>query len=45
MGAGALKTPVYEVENVPVPDLSTIEFDEKAYAEFTSREIKSVDRR
>ena len=43
LGAGALKTPVYEVENVPVPDLSTIEFDEKAYAEFTSREIKSVD--
>jgi type I restriction-modification system DNA methylase subunit len=43
LGAGALKTPVYEVENIPVPDLSTIEFDEGAYAEFTSREIKSVD--
>ena len=43
LGAGALKTPVYEVENIPVPDLSEIEFDEEAYTEFISREIKSVD--
>ena len=43
LGAGALKTPVYGVEDIPVPDLSEIEFDEEAYAEFISREIKSVD--
>ena len=42
LGLGALKTPVYEVESIPIPDLSSLEFDEDALKSFFTRPIKDV---
>ena len=42
LGLGALKSPVYEVEAIPVPDLDLLEFDENALKSFLNRKIDDV---
>ena len=42
LGLGALKTPVYEVEAIPIPDLSSLEFDQDALQSFLNRPIGDV---
>jgi len=42
LGLGALKSPVYEVKKIPVPDLDLLQFDEKALESFLQRPIQDV---
>lgn len=42
LGLGALKSPVYEVKKIPVPDLDLLQFDEKALGSFLQRPIHDV---
>ena len=42
LGLGALKSPVYEVKKIRVPDLSSLEFDEKVLNCFLQRPIYDV---
>jgi hypothetical protein len=42
LGLGALKSPVYEVKKIPVPDLGLLQFDEKALESFLQRPIHDV---
>ena len=42
LGLGALKSPVYEVKKIPVPDLDLLHFDEKALESFLQRPIHDV---
>ena len=42
LGLGALKSPVYEVEAIPIPDLDSLDFDEAALESFLNRKINDV---
>ena len=42
LGLGALKSPVYEVKKIPVPDLSSLHFDSEALESFLERPIQDV---
>ena len=42
LGLGALKSPVYEVKKIPVPDLDSLHFDQNALESFLQRPIHDV---
>ena len=42
LGLGALKSPVYEVKKIQVPDLDSLHFDEDAMESFLQRPIRDV---
>jgi len=42
LGLGALKTPVYEVKKIPVPDLDSLQFEPEVLESFLQRPIQDV---
>lgn len=42
LGLGALKSPVYEVKKIPVPDLDSLHFENDVLESFIQRPIKDV---
>lgn len=42
LGLGALKSPVYEVKKIPVPDLDSLHFDQQSLESFLNRPIGDV---